>query len=858
MIRNSLGWIFIAALAITLIGVATLLVGSVVANPIETGPQTAWLYLNARALGKLDAAWDDATGVPNFISSNDANARIPYTVKPHERGKPELIARGFLNENAILYKLGVNDSFTLRRIEPDAQLNYAHVRLDQTYKNIPVHNKQLIVHIDPQENIVAVNGHFIPNLNVMTEPLIAPQAAEQVALDDLLNGQLTSAERARVTPKILADKTKLVIHLGEYGTLAAASPHATLTWYITIMTDSPLGQWRYFVNARRPAVTERYDEVGNIKQRQTFTADNDTDIPGRLIISEGERSRDAIAQAAHDGAGKVYDYYFNVHKRDGVDGQGSALVSTVHYGSDPQDAENAAWIGEYQQMIYGDGGRIFKPLAYGLDVVGHEFTHGVIGSSASLEYRAQSGALNESYADIFGALIDRPNWDIGETVIKSPPFPRKMLRSLQDPNMQGAFDVRNPLGGVGQPKHVNEYARLPISRRGDNGGVHINSGIPNHAAYLIGIKIGPEKLEQIYYRTLTQYLGPDSEFLDAARATVRAAQDLYGNNAADIQAVRDGFGGVGLNVGGADNVPAPPPTSPSSGNNAPPPPSNQAPQGCTNMVVNGTFENDDAWRDISGERSVLIDTELPRTGKRSAWLGGQDKEPIQTIYQDIALPGNATRIQLEYYRFLHQEFSGFAGLLAGDADFGAVIANTQGKIIGAVEKLSSAQADDRWVGKQFDLSQLAGKTIRLAFTSENPRGNVSSMFVDDVALIVCTTGNAPSAPQAAANSVYLTGNVVDADTRRGVQGAQVFIMKPGISATQAAADDQVTRSEIIASALSDANGLYQTDVALPVGRAYSVIIIARGYRPIVADDGINIPQNATNPFTVDATLRRSR
>ncbi len=307
-----------------------------------------------------------------------------------------------------------------------------------------------------------------------------------------------------------------------------------------------------------------------------------------------------------------------------------------------------------------------------------------------------------------------------------------------------------------------------------------------------------------------------------------------------------------------ENVPPPPPTQQGGNNNAPPPPTQQTQQGCTNLIVNGTFENDEAWRDISGERSALIDTELPRTGKRSVWLGGQDKEPIQAIYQDISIPANATRIQLEYYRFLHEETSGFTGLLAGDANFGAVIADTRGKVIGAVEKLASSQADDRWQARQFDLSQFAGKTIRLAFTSENPRGNVSSMFIDDVSFIVCTTGNSLPPQQAPANSVYLTGAIADADTRRGVQGAQVFIMRPGLSASQAAADDQVTRSEIIASAVSDANGTYQTDVAIPVGRAYSVIIIASGYRPIVADDGINIPQGATNPFTVDATLRRSR
>lgn len=853
MTRKRFIWIFVCALLVALIGFAALYGSNVVANPIETGPQAAWLYLNARALGKLDAAWDDATGVPTFISSSDANARIPYAPKANERNNPELIARGFLAENAALFKLGVNDSFTLRRVESDAQLHYASVRLDQTYKNIPVDGQEVIVHVDPQGSIVAVNGHFVPNLNVMTEPIVTKQDAAQIALDDLLNNQLQSNERARVKTNVLDNKTQLVIYLED-----GNENHATLTWSVTIMTTSPLGQWRYYINARRPTVTALYDSAEHIKQRETYTADNDTDIPGRILINEGERStRDPIAQAAHDGAGKVYDYYFNTFKRDGVDGQGGTLVSTVHYGNDPSDAENAAWIGENQQMIYGDGGKIFKPLPYGLDVIGHEFTHGVTGATADLEYKAQSGALNESYSDVFGAMIDRGNWTIGETVIKSPPFPRPFLRSLQDPNMNGAYDRNDPLGDVGQPANVSEYARLPVSRKGDNGGVHINSGIPNRAAFLIGQQIGPDKLEQIYYRTLTQYLTPTSQFADAATASLRAAQDLYGNGA-EVQAVRAGFSGVGINVSGGSNVPTPPtPTSPSN-NNAPPPPSNTTPQGCTNLIVNGTFETDEAWQDISGQQSQLIDTELPHTGKRSAWLGGQDKEPVQTIFQDVSIPANATRVQLAYFRYLHAETSGLSGLFSSDAQFGAVVADTKGNVIGAFEKLVSSQADDTWQSKQFDASQLAGKTVRLAFTSDNPRGNVSSMFVDDVSLIVCTTGNAPSAPQAPANSVFLQGNVVDADTKRGIEGAQVFVMRPGLSATQAAADDQVTRSEIIAQAVSDGNGFYQTDVALPVGRAYSVIVIASGYRPIVADDGINLPANAENPYDVDATLRKSR
>lgn len=852
MTRNRFGWILASVLVLALVGVAALLVSSVVANRIETGPQAAWLTLNLRALGKLNAMWDTTDGVPSFITSDDANARIPYTPQPAEINNPEKIARGFLETNRALYKLGPDDSFVLRRIEPDAQLHYSNVRLDQTYKNIPVQDKQLVVHLDANQNIVAVNGHFVPNLNVMTEPLVTAPAAEQVALDDLLNAQLQSDERARVKTKVLSDKTHLVIYLDPDN-----ENHATLTWSVTIMTVSPLGQWSYFINARRPAVTHAFDSAEHVKQRETYSADNNTDIPGRLLISEGERSsRDAVAQAAHDGAGKVYDYYFNTFKRDGVDGQGGTLVSTVHYGTDPQDAENAAWIGEYQQMIYGDGGKIFKPLPYGLDVIGHEFTHGVTGATADLTYQGQSGALNESYSDVFGAMIDRANWTIGETVIKSPPYPRPYLRSMEDPNMQGEYDKTDPLNSVGQPATVGEYAKLPNSRKGDNGGVHVNSGIPNHVAFLIGQKIGKEKLEQIYYRTLTQYLTPDAQFADAGQATLRATQDLYG--ATEVQAVRDGFAGVGINIGGTTNVPTSPTTTPPSNNNVPPPPTQQNAAGCSNLIVNGTFESDEGWNDVSGKRTQLIDTELPHTGKRSAWLGGQDKEPVQTIYQDVTIPANATKVQLEYYRYLHEETSGLSGLFASDADFTAVVQDTNGKIIGELEKLVSSQADDAWQNKKFDLSQLAGKTIRVAFNSDNPRGNVSSMFVDDVLLTACTTGQPQSVPNTAANTVFLTGNIQDADTHRGISGAQVFIMKPGLSATDAAADDQVTRSEIIASAVSDDSGAYQTDVAIPAGQTYSVIVIASGYRPIVADDGISIPQGAANPYAVDATLRKSR
>ncbi|MEO7912359.1 MAG: M4 family metallopeptidase, partial [Roseiflexaceae bacterium] len=371
----------------------------------------------------LSLRWDERSRTVEFMAPKDPTERLPYTPSAAEQGNPEAIARGFLDQNRTLFGLkSAADELRLLRIEPDAQLHYAHVRLDQIYHGIPVFGKQLIVHIDPQGQVVSVNGHFVPGIDLPTQPSIGAEQAEGAAVRDLLENQLELDERARVTTDVRSAKTQLMVYIDQSG-------KPRLSWSVTIMTEKPLGQWRSFVNAMRPTVIHAFDSLTEAKRRVTFSADNSTDLPGRQLIDEGERSRDPVAQAAHDGAGVVYDYYLKTFKRDSLDGRGLPLVSTVHYGSDSEDSENAAWIGEASQMIYGDGGRIFKPLPYGLDVIGHELTHGVTENTANLIYEGQSGALNESYSDVFGALIERKNWTMGEAIVKSPPFPAPFLRS---------------------------------------------------------------------------------------------------------------------------------------------------------------------------------------------------------------------------------------------------------------------------------------------------------------------------------------------------------------------------------------------------------------------------------------------
>jgi Zn-dependent metalloprotease len=824
-------------------------------RPLVDGvaPAEALAALQARSGAPLAVRWDDRSGAPTFLSAADPAGRLAYTPTAAEIGSPLAIARGFLDQNRALFGLRSADSdLSLLRVEPDRQRGFSHIRLDQRYAGLPVFGRQLVVHLDAAGQVVAVNGAFAPALQVDRAPTISRELADATALSDLRTQQLLPAELVHIQILPAPEQTHLTVYVDPQG-------QATLAWSVTILTNRPLGQWQYFINAGRPVVIHAIDGVMPIKRRQTFTARNGTSIPGRQLIDEGERSRDAVAQAAHDGAGVVYDYYMNTFKRDAYDDQGSPMVSTVHYGSDPEDAENAAWVGEYSQMIYGDGGQIFKPLPYGLDVVGHEFTHGVIESSAGLIYESQPGALNESYADIFGALIDRANWTIGEQVVKSPPYPLPYLRSLQDPNAEGSYDPNNPLQGVGQPATMDQYANLPRSRRSDNGGVHINSGIPSHAAYLVAQALGREKMEQIYYRAMTQYLTPEADFQAAADATGRAASDLYG--ADGLRAVQAAFAQVGIGASGP--APATPPESPAgnvpAGGPSAPPPVEALPAGCKDLIVSGGFEQDQGWVQVSQTNSALIDTQLPLSGARSAWLGGTDQESLQYIYQDVALPANATSIKLGYSRYTHQEVSGLLGILSADATFSVALANTNGDLLATVEEIPSSKADEAWKEAGADLSAYAGKTLRLIFSSENPKGNVSSMFVDEVSAIACTTGSGPAAPPVSnADLVYLRGTISDADTRRGVSGVQFFVLKPGLTAKQAAADDNLSADEILTLGTTDDNGVFQTQAAVPRGKPYSVIVFARGYRPILSDGEVSIPANASNPYAVDAQIRRSR
>jgi len=283
------------------------------------------------------------------------------------------------------------------------------------------------------------------------------------------------------------------------------------------------------------------------KRRIVFDAKHTTKLPGTLVRSEGDpASADVEVNEAYDGAGDTYDLYFDVYNRNSIDGQGLRLDSSVHYG---KAYDNAFWNGA--QMVYGDGdGKLFERFTRSVDVIGHELTHGVTGAEANLDYQDQPGALNESISDVFGSLVKQrtlnqtaaqADWLIGQGLL-TPAVKGVALRSMKAPGT--AYD--DPvLGKDPQPAAMSGY----VQTTDDDGGVHINSGIPNHAFYLVAVAIGGfawEKAGKIWYDALTNRLRHDSDFADCAKQTAAAAAALFGAGGKEETAVRDAWKKVGV------------------------------------------------------------------------------------------------------------------------------------------------------------------------------------------------------------------------------------------------------------------------------------------------------------------------
>ena len=404
--------------------------------------------------------WNRRNGTPTFVDLSPRRASAKAAAPAGAAALDQ--AYEFIETHRNLFRLR----------EPRAELNLRaiesgpgtrHVRMQQVYEGLPLWGHEIVLHFDAG-GLYALNGRYAPTprLDFALEPALDRDDALAAVRDHL--GQaafVTLDEGMRRLLRYDGPDTGLC--------LWRRDGHATsrLAWHVEIRPNMR-DRWVYFVDALSGSILERYnatmtdgpaggrgtDLFGTARDLQVYEsggsffmldasrsifADFQPDLFGAprgalITLDAGAEDfrtgtnltyvgsatndwTDPVSVSAHSNTARVFEYYQDVHGRDSFDDRGGTLISVVHVTDDGASMGNAFWNGTL--IAYGDGNAAFNPLAGSLDIAAHEITHGVIERTVNLEYRFESGALNESIADIFGVMLDRDDWRIGEEVVKS-------------------------------------------------------------------------------------------------------------------------------------------------------------------------------------------------------------------------------------------------------------------------------------------------------------------------------------------------------------------------------------------------------------------------------------------------------
>jgi len=409
------------------------------------------------------------------------------------------------------------------------------VRYQQIYQGLQVIGGEMIVNLDSLGRMSSMNGEIKSGLNLDPTPLVTSTQAQEKAVSTVAALYNIASSKLNVTTPVLS------VYAPEL--IGPAGPGPVLVWRMDVVSDiQDMIDEFVLVDARRGAIALHFTNVEHAKSRKTYDVSAVTkasDLPGTLLCSESTADNctggaDTDADTASLYAGDTYDFYYNNFARDSIDGKGMTIVSGVHFdfavagGSCP----NAAWVDAYNQMFYCNN------MPEGDDVVAHELTHGVTSRTSDLFYWYQSGAINESLSDVFGEFVDLTNghgasdvpalnfssggtrWEIGEDSAVG------VIRDMWDPTRFGDPDKMTS---------ANYY-----TGRLDNGGVHTNSGVNNHAAALMVdggtfntvtvTGIGITKAAQVYYEAQTRLLTSGSDYYDLYNALYQGCLNLVGTH----------------------------------------------------------------------------------------------------------------------------------------------------------------------------------------------------------------------------------------------------------------------------------------------------------------------------------------
>ncbi|HYC56506.1 MAG TPA: M4 family metallopeptidase [Candidatus Binatia bacterium] len=425
-------------------------------------------------------------------------------------------ARSFLASSADVFGVATGSEFEVAAVTGPDEVGISHVRLRMTYRGVPVTGATFLVHLG-SAGLVAASAVDVPAVEESAASASLTQAQAQAAAAALLR---TAA--AGPTAPAFARTELQILNPAIFGGPDAGSH---LAWFLDVRGEA----FRHFVwidaNTGQPLM--HFDALARARDREVYDGQSMAALPGSLARQEGDgATQDEEVDDAYDYSGDTYDYFLTEHGRDSFDDDGAAIVSTVRHCPAPLACPfpNAFWDGT--QVAYGEG------FARADDINAHELTHAVTEHTAGLYYCTASGALNESFSDIFGEAVDLHNesgddragvrWLVGEDAAYGG------IRNMIDPD---TFE---------QPASTQDH-RFFCSQSCtdfDGGGVHINSGVLNHAFALtvdggsfdghVVTGIGLARAGRIFYRTLVHYLTETSGFRDAYDGLLQACDDLVG------------------------------------------------------------------------------------------------------------------------------------------------------------------------------------------------------------------------------------------------------------------------------------------------------------------------------------------
>jgi len=512
--------------------------------------------------GSLEIHWDEQVGVPIFVRGLALQETGVQKGARQSLASAAERANRFLNENrGLLQIVDPSQEFRLTESWQD-RYGLMHFSYQQVYQGLEVWARDVRVHMNRDGVVDAFNGRYVPTSKLRStgQAVLSEDAAVRRA-KQAFAGQAREVASRKLIYVDDRDQATVAWLVQIRGGLADnwhyfvdAQSGKILKQYNNVMTDGPvagtgvdlfnqtrnlnvyqIGTDFLMMDASKPmfnagASTIPQDGKGVIYTLDARNADSTLFFVTTTNVNSWNK-KNAVSASANGAL--VYDFFSQVFNRNAIDGKGSTMNIVIDF---KENFNNAFWNG--QLMVFGNGdGTAFSDLAGALDVTAHEMSHGVIERTANLVYENQPGALNESFADVFGVLFEfwiegnNGDWFLGEDVT-TPNTAGDILRSMEDPAAANvAFNGQ-------QPTKMSEFQNLPNTPQGDNGGVHVNSGIPNRAFYLFATNaaVGRDKAGEVYYQALTAYLTRNAQFIDCRLAVLKAVDDVYGAGTAEATA----------------------------------------------------------------------------------------------------------------------------------------------------------------------------------------------------------------------------------------------------------------------------------------------------------------------------------